>query len=61
LGSKTPKKRCSELVEAVPLQEEVEAGYDLKRERAKMRDFCRPTVSRIERMSVIFTSHYRMP
>jgi hypothetical protein len=32
-------ERCCELVEAVPLQEEVAARYDLKRERVKIRDF----------------------
>ena len=39
LGGHTPMERCCELLEATPLQEEVEAQYDLKRERARVRDF----------------------
>lgn len=39
LGGKTPMERCCELIDATPLQEEVEGRYDLKRERAKIRDF----------------------
>lgn len=39
LGGKTPMERCCELVEAVPLQEEVEAQYNVKTERTKIRDF----------------------
>ncbi len=34
-------ERCCQLLEATPLQEEVEAAYDLKRVQAKVRDFLR--------------------
>jgi hypothetical protein len=33
-------ERCCQLLEQTPLLEEVEAQYDVKRERAKIRDFC---------------------
>ena len=40
LGGKTPMERCCELLGSTPPQEEVEAQYHLKQERAKVRDFC---------------------
>lgn len=39
LGGKTPMGRCCELLETTPYQEEVEANYHLKQERAKVREF----------------------
>jgi hypothetical protein len=38
-GGKTPIERCCELVEVIPLQEEVEAQYNVKTERIPIRDF----------------------
>jgi transposase InsO family protein len=40
LNGHTPMERCCQLLEQTPLLEEVEAQYDAKRERAKVRDFC---------------------
>ena len=34
-----PMESCCELIEAVPLQEEVDARYDLKREPVSVRNF----------------------
>lgn len=39
LGGKTPMERCCELLEATPSQEDVESQYQLKQERAKVREF----------------------
>lgn len=39
LGGKTPMERCCELLDKTPTQEEVENQYQLKQERAKVREF----------------------
>ena len=39
LGGKIPMERCCDLLERTPCQKKVESQYQLKQERAKVRQF----------------------
>ena len=39
LAGHTPMERCCELLDSTPFHEEVAAQYELKRERARVRDY----------------------